>query len=156
MRLSSGSLTRMPVHSALILINKSTLLNFGILPRRPGPYCRSSRQLQKDPSPTYLEAQLLTSIGGDAALDGARAKLGVRVRDAREGTLGSGIGRIAEADVADDGVADHVAVGRVDCLGAAVLEDGGLDQELCVLAGVDAGADRGEVAAARGELCVVS
>lgn len=97
-----------------------------------------------------LEAELLSGAGGDAALDAARAELGVRVRDAREGPLGGRVGGPAEVDVVDDGVADHVAVGRVDCLCAAVLEDGRLDQELRVLAGVDAGVDGGEVAAVRG------
>lgn len=97
-----------------------------------------------------LEAQLLTSVGGDAALDTARAELGVRVRDALEGAGRSRVRGPAEGDVADDGVADHVAVGRVDGLGAAVLEDGRLDEELCVLASVDAGVDGVKVAAVRG------
>lgn len=103
-----------------------------------------------------LEAQLLASVGGDAALDAARAELGVRVRDAREGSLGGRVLGAAEADVVDDGVSDHVAVGRVDGLGAAVLEDGRLDQELGAHAGVDAGVNGREVAAVRGESCVVS
>lgn len=103
-----------------------------------------------------LEAQLLASACGDAALDAARAELGVRVRDAREGSLGGRVLGAAEADVVDDGVSDHVAVGRVDGLGAAVLEDGRLDQELGAHAGVDAGVDGREVAAVRGEVCVVS
>lgn len=105
---------------------------------------------------TLLEAQLLASVGGDAALDAARAELGVRVRDAREGALGGRVGGPAEVDVVDDGVADDVAVGRVDGLGAAVLEDGRLDQELGVLAGVDACVDGGEVAAVGGGIIVWS
>lgn len=71
-----------------------------------------------------LEAQLLASVSGNAALDAARAELGVRVRDACEGSLGGRVGGPAEVDVVDDGVSDLVAVGRVDGLGAAVLEDG--------------------------------
>lgn len=70
-----------------------------------------------------LEAQLLAGVGGNAALDAARAELGVRVRDAREGSLGGRVLGTAEIDVVDDGVSDHVAVGRVDGLGATVLED---------------------------------
>lgn len=103
-----------------------------------------------------LEAKLLASAGGNAALDAARAELGVRVRDAGEGSLGGRVLGAAEADVVDDGVSNHVAVGRVDGLGAAVLEDGGLDQELGAHAGVDAGVDGVEIAAVRGEVCVVS
>lgn len=104
---------------------------------------------------SILEAQLLASAGSDAALDAARAKLGVRVRDALESSGGGRVGGASEGDVADDGVADSVAVGRVDCLGAAVLEDGRLNQQLGAHAGVDAGVDGVEVAAVFGEFIYV-
>jgi hypothetical protein len=112
--------------------------------------CRPPLIASDDPSINTLEAKLLAGVGSDAALDAARAELGVRVRDALEGPTGGRVGGAPEADVVDHGVADAVAVGRVDGLGSAVLEDGRLDEELGAHAGVDAGADGGEVAAVFG------
>lgn len=101
---------------------------------------------------SVLEAQLLASAGSDAALDAARAELGVRVRDALESSGGCRVGGASKGDVTDNGVADCVAVGRVDCLGAAVLEDGGLNEQLSSHAGVDASVNGVEVAAVFGEI----
>lgn len=100
---------------------------------------------------TILEAQPLAGVSSDTALDTARAELGVGVRDALEGSGGGRVGGASEVDVADDGIANLVAVGRVDGLGSAVLENRRLDQKLSAHAGVDAGVNRREVAAVFGE-----
>jgi hypothetical protein len=102
-----------------------------------------------------LEGQSLASRGDDGSLDAAGAELAVRVRDRLEGAGRGRVGGAAEGDVADDGVADLVAVVAEDGLGGARLEDAALDQELGAHAGVDAAVAEGEVVVA-GVSCVRS
>lgn len=86
----------------------------------------------------HLERQSLAGGSLDGSLDAAGAELGVRVGDRLQSSGGGRVGAAAEVDVADDGVAGLVAVGTLDGLGGAGLEDAALDQELSTLASVDA------------------
>ena len=100
-----------------------------------------------------LEGQGLASRGDDGSLDAAGAELAVRVRDRLEGAGRGRVGGAAEGDVADDGVANLVAVVAEDGLGGARLEDAALDEELGAHAGVDAAVAEGEVVVAGGFVC---
>lgn len=84
-----------------------------------------------------LESKLLAGVGRDGALDVGGSEKRVAVRDLGEGSGRGRVGAAAEADVSHDGVPGGVAVGVVDGLGAARLEDAALHEELGSLARVD-------------------
>lgn len=80
--------------------------------------------------PHCLEGKVGASRGGDRGLGAARSEEAVAVRDAGEGSFGGRVGAAAESDVVRHGISGGVAVGEVDGIVTAALEDGALDEDL--------------------------
>jgi hypothetical protein len=87
---------------------------------------------------SHLEAELLASVSSNTSLDISRPKQRVAVRDAGKFSGRSRVGAATEGNILNHCVSNGVAVGALDGLGGAGLEDGRLDEELGSHAGVDA------------------